>query len=73
MESTLLTLAVPTRNHSKYIAPTNTPFSREEWMDPRISIEVGQTMFQALEGSVVSSGLVWRRSTVSLQELPELT
>ena len=29
-------------------------------------------MFQALEGSVVSTGSVWRRSTVSLQELPEL-
>ena len=72
MESTLLTLAVQTKNHSKFIATTNTLSSREEWMDPRISIEVGQTMFRALEGSVVSTGLVWRRSTVSLQELPEL-
>ena len=72
MESTLLTLTVQTRNHSMFIATTNTPSSREEWMDPRISIEVGQTMFWALVQSGVSSGWVWRRSTVSLQELPEL-
>ena len=60
-ESTLLTLAVQTRNHSKFIATTNTLSSREEWMDLRISLEVGQTMFRALEGSVVSSGWVWRK------------
>ena len=73
MESTLLTLTVQTRNHSKFIATTNTPSSREEWMDPRISIEVGQTMFRASVQSGESSGWDWRRSTVSLQELPELT
>ena len=72
MESTLLTLTVQTRNHSKFIATTNTPSSREEWMDLRISLEVGQTMFRASVQSGVSSGWVWRRSTVSLQELPEL-
>ena len=72
MESTLLILTVQTRNHSMFIATTNTPSSKEEWMDPRISIEVGQTMFQASVQSGVSSGWVWRRSTVSLQELPEL-
>ena len=58
MESTLLTLTVLTRNHSKFIAPTNTPSSREEWMDPRISIEVGQTMFWALVQSGGSTGCV---------------
>ena len=72
MESTLLTLVVQTRKHSKFIVPTNTLSSREELMDPRISIEVGQTMFRASVQSGVSSGWVWRRSTVSLQELPEL-
>ena len=72
MEFTLLTLTVQTRNHSKFIATTNTQSSREEWMDLRISLEVGQTMFRASVQSGVSSGWVWRRSTVSLQELPEL-
>ena len=72
MESTLLSLTVQTRDHSKFIAATNTLSSREEWMDPRISLEVGMSMFQASVQSEVSSGLVWRRSTVSLQELPEL-
>ena len=72
MESTLLTLTVQTRNHSKFIATTNTPSSREEWMDQRISLEVGIAMFRALVQSGVSSGWVWRRSTVSVQELPEL-
>ena len=72
MESTLLTLTVQTRNHSKFIATTNTPSSREEWMDLRISLKVGQTMFRASVQSGVSSGSVWKRSTVSLQELPEL-
>ena len=55
MESTLLTLTVQTRNHSKFIVTTNTPSSKEEWMDPRISLEVGQTMFRALVQSGVSS------------------
>ena len=72
MESTLTTLTVQTRNHSKFIAVINTLSSREEWMDLRISIEVGMTMFRASVQSGVSIGLVWRRSTVSLQELPEL-
>ena len=58
MESTLLTLTVQTRDHCKFIAATNTPSSREEWMDPRISLEVGQTMFWASVQSGVSSGLV---------------
>ena len=71
MESTLLTLTVQTRNHSKFIATTNTPSSREEWMDPRISLEVRQTTFRASIQSGMSSGWLWRRSTVSLQELPE--
>ena len=72
MESALLTLTVQTRNNFKFIATTNTPSSREEWMDPRTSLEVGQTMFWDSVQSGVSSGWVWRRSTVSLQELPEL-
>ena len=72
MESTLLTLTVQTRNHSKFIATTNTLSSREDWMDPRILLEAGQTMFRASVQSGVSSGWGWKRSTVSLQELPEL-
>ena len=59
-------------NQKPFQVYCNNQYTREEWMDPRISLEVGQTMFRALEGSVVSTGLVWKRSTVSVQELPKL-
>ena len=72
MESTLLILVVPTKNHSKFIAPISTLSSREEWMDLRISIEVGVTMFRALAKPAENTGWDWTRSIASLQALPEL-
>ena len=72
MESTLLILVAQTKNHSKFIAPIGTQSSREEWMDLRISLEVGVTMFRALAKPAVNTGLDWTRSIASLQELPEL-
>ena len=56
MESTLLIPVVPTKNHSKFIAPISTLSSREEWMDLRILPEVGVTMFQALAKSAENTG-----------------
>ena len=72
MESTLLILFVPTKNHSKFIAPVSTLSSRGEWMDLRISLDAGMSMFQALAEPAVSTGLGWTKSIASLQELPEL-
>ena len=72
MEFTLSILVVPTENHSKFIAPISTRSSREEWMDLRISIEVGVTMFRALAKPAANTGLDWTRSIASPQELPEL-
>ena len=56
MESTLLILVVPIKNHSKFIAPINLLFSREEWMDLRILLNAGMTMFRALIGTIC----MWR-------------
>ena len=72
MESILLILVVPIKNHFKSIAPVSTLSSRGEWMDLRISIEVGVTMFRALAESAENTGLDWTRSIASLQALPEL-
>ena len=72
MESTLLILFVPTKDHSKFIAPVSTQSSKEEWMDLRISIEVGVTMFRVLAESAENTGWDWTRSIASLQALPEL-
>jgi hypothetical protein len=72
MESTLLILVVPTKNHSKFIAPISTRSSREEWMDLRILLDAGMSMFRALVQSVENSGWDWTKSIASLQELPEL-
>ena len=66
MESTLLTLTVQIRTIQSSLQQPFKQSSREEWMDTRISIEVGQTMFRASVQSEVSSGWVWRRSTGGL-------
>ena len=72
MESTLLILDVPAKNHSRFIAPISIQSSREEWMDLRISIDTGMNMFRALANSAENTGLDWTRSIASLQELLEL-
>ena len=72
MESTLLILDVITKNRSKFIAPISTLSSREEWMDLKISIEVGMNMFRALANSAENTGLDWTRSIASQQPLTKL-
>ena len=72
MESTLLIPVVPINKHSQFIAPINLLSSRGEWMDLRISLDAGMSMFWALVQSVESFGWDWTKSIASLQELPEL-